>query len=152
MKRYWIFFFVIFMTTCRSMALIPQPDFEKLEELLLSDEDLNLEETLPTERLAEWLHAAWQTGIEPAEIQLALEDAGWLESNDDWHVADITGDGKDEWLLTLYLSPSPTRPTWGRAGDFWIIGEEGLLFRFFLPEDYFCISTPLTKFFELLMT
>jgi hypothetical protein len=138
MKNQWLCLFIIFTMACNGMDPVPRPNFEELEKLLLSDIDLNLEETLPTERLAEWLHAAWQAGIEPAKIQLALEDAGWLDSNDDWHVADVTGDGKDEWLVTLYLSP--TRVTWGRSGDFWIIGEEGLLFRLFLPEDYFCIS------------
>ena len=91
---------------------------------------------VPTEELALWLHQALLKNIEFSLIQSELLNKDWIDSEDDWNIADFDGDGENDLLLTLYLEDF--RATWGRPGDFWIVSKKGLIYQFFKPENYFC--------------
>lgn len=97
-----------------------------------------LQQRVPTDALKIWLRQAWQQGADPDQVQAALQAADWQESTDNFQVVDIDGDGKTEWLLTLYLDPNPMQ--WGRSGDFWIIGDR-IDYQFFEPTFYFAWAT-----------
>lgn len=105
-----------------------------------------VKEDYPTENLISWLITAKVQSVDPQVVATELKSAGWISDDASWNpgvaeainwlVTDLTGDGKDEWIMTIYLYPATI--TWGRPGDFLIIGDEGLLYRFFTPEEYFC--------------
>jgi hypothetical protein len=104
-----------------------------------------VKEDYPTEALISWLITAKAQGVAPEVVAANLKSAGWISDDvswnpgaaeaDDWLVMDLTGDGKDEWIVTIYLYPATM--TWGRPGDFLILGDEGILYRFQAPEDYY---------------
>lgn len=97
----------------------------------------DVQRQIPTEALAEWLTDAYQRGIEAEQVQTALQTARWQgDADKDFHIADVDGDGRDEWLVTFYMFDSDFMP-WGSPGDFWVIGNEGLEYRFFTPDRYF---------------
>ena len=105
-------------------------------------------EHYPTEALITWLISTKTLGVDPQVVEAELKSAGWISSDDswnpsmensfDWLVMDLTGDGINEWIATIYLHPATM--TWGRPGDFLILGDEGILYRFLVPEDYYCVS------------
>jgi hypothetical protein len=97
-----------------------------------------IQQSVPTEALIDWLHEAMTLEIDPDFVKSELLNYDWIESDNDWHIIDFTGDGNNEWLMTIYLEN--WRATWGRPGDFWIVGKNGLVYRFFQPEAYFCYS------------
>ncbi len=83
------------------------------------------------DQLAPWLSAAWQAGRDPHEIQAALQAARAQQDAQDFALADLDGDGRPEWLVTLYDAPrtdstSPLGPT----GQFWVVGAGGVLYRY----------------------
>jgi hypothetical protein len=86
-----------------------------------------------TEALAEWLAAVWEAGIVLEEVRPLLQQANWQVRDEDALAGDLTGDGRDEWLLTLCnrdedgsCSPSYLDQV---EGDLWVIGEGGLRHR-----------------------
>ncbi|MBD2256209.1 hypothetical protein [Pseudanabaena sp. FACHB-2040] len=93
-----------------------------------------LQQRFPTEALIEWLEQARQQGTDPAQVRAVLQAADWQDQDSDLQTADLDGDGRAEWLLTINLGPDEM--PWGRSGDFWVIGDS-LLYRFFQPVDYF---------------
>lgn len=109
-----------------------------VEEFVKSPSPDNVQETYPTEALIAWLTEARKTHVNPEKVFSELQQAGWIVDEADWKEVDINGDGIKEWIITIYLYPHTL--TWGRPGDFLIIGEEGVLYRFFSPDDYFCVS------------
>ncbi len=96
----------------------------------------DVQQRIPTENLIDWLVRAYEGGGSPDLVQSALQSARWQASRDDFQQADIDGDGTDEWLVTVYFFDPDFMP-WGTPGDFWIIGETGLSYRFFTPDRYF---------------
>ena len=106
-------------------------------------------EQYPTEALITWLIAAKTADVDPQVVAAELKNVGWISPDGSWNrgieddsyewlVMDLTGDGKAEWIMTIYLYPATM--TWGRPGDFLILGDEGILYRFLVPEDYFCVT------------
>lgn len=119
---------------CRGLEPIPYPS--STEGLGLDPSFEAVQERLPTEAVITWLIEARNENIRSELIFAELQNAGWIEDETDWHEIDIDGDGVDDWIITLYIHPMSMN--WGRPGDFLIISGEGLLYRFFSPEDYFC--------------
>lgn len=95
-----------------------------------------VQQRIPTEALMNWLVEAYQGGHAPEQVQAALQEAQWQARGEDFQQADVDGDGTDEWLVTVYFFDPEFMP-WGTPGDFWIIGENGLDYRFFTPDRYF---------------
>jgi hypothetical protein len=86
-----------------------------------------------TDGLADWLAAAWLAGIALEELRPVLQRENWQSNDEHARQADLTGDGRDEWLLTLCsreedgsCSPSYLGQT---SGDLWVIGSGGVLHR-----------------------
>lgn len=104
-------------------------------------------------QLAAWLTSAWQASPLLADIQQQLLAAGWLYAAEEWHTADLTGDGRDEWLLTVNLCGTTTCPAEESvqepAGDFWIINENGLVYRRDVPEMEADTWEPAGRLFDL---
>jgi hypothetical protein len=96
-----------------------------------------------TEALAEWLIAAWNNDLDTGKVRDMLVETHWITEGDFWG-DDIDGDNSMEWLLTFYLYPPDYE--FARSGDFWIIGNDGLEYRFFRQEDYFQITDRLIPF------
>jgi len=96
-----------------------------------------IQQNIPTEALIEWLVHAYQAEVSLEEVQTALQATQWQTNDDALQQADIDGDGINEWLMTTYfLDPEWLMP-WANPGDFWIVGQEGLEYRFFTPDRYF---------------
>lgn len=105
-------------------------------------------------QLAAWLTSAWQSSPLLADVQQHLLTAGWLYAAEEWHTADLTGDGRDEWLLTVNLCGTTTCPAAESsvqepAGDFWIINENGLVYRRDVPEMEADTWEPAGRLFDL---
>lgn len=82
--------------------------------------------------LAEWLSYAWAANINPGQVRAGLRAVGWQQDEADWHGADLDGDLRDEWLLTLYTlpdDPNYVELASGRSGDLWIVNDSGLVYR-----------------------
>ncbi len=85
-----------------------------------------------------WLVDAWLEGRNPAEVQIALQDAGWQQSPDELHAADLTGDDQDEWVLLLHdiaVDEELFIPVFGTPGDLWVINGDGLLYQHHADTD-----------------
>ena len=123
-------------------SLAPAPSklpSEELETWNRNSENITpeqVQEKIPTEELADWLSAAYQDGIDPEQVQTALRLGNWHSDDESFQVRDIDGDGQAEWLITLYMF-DPGQYPWGSPGDFWVMGDEGLEYRFFTPDRYF---------------
>lgn len=99
------------------------------------------------EGIERWLATAWQAGFDLPFVRARLTEAGWLmpltAAATDFapqgvRSADLTGDGRDEWLLTLIVpgsqSHAPIIPfTRAYPGNFYVIGNTGVLYRHFNP-------------------
>jgi hypothetical protein len=126
----------VFAIGCNNLPPIPTPSF--FEELEPSPPPEKIQERLPTQDLIAWLENARKANADSEKVFSELQAAGWLSNEDDWLELDMNGDGNKEWLITIYLYPHDL--SWGRPGDFIVIGAEGILFHFFSPEDYFCVT------------
>ncbi|MEM7332077.1 MAG: hypothetical protein AAF490_08295 [Chloroflexota bacterium] len=98
-------------------------------------EQKNAAAVMATEQLERWLQEAWQLNISVETISHQLIEADWQREEGEITAVDIDGDGLEEWLMTFYLQPQGALFT--RAGDFWIIGQDGIEFRFYQPENYY---------------
>ena len=96
----------------------------------------DIQQRIPTEELIDWLTRAYQDGIAPEQVQAALQATQWQTSSNDLQLVDIDDDGKNEWLVTIYFFNPESMP-WGAPGDFWVVGNDGLEYRFFTPDRYF---------------
>ncbi|HRQ40942.1 MAG TPA: hypothetical protein PLD25_23755 [Chloroflexota bacterium] len=79
-----------------------------------------------------WLVQAWQEGIEPNAIQIQLQEAGWQDQINDITTIDLNADGDFEWVLTLYLPTQATVNEGWRLGNLWVIGQAGILYRYYM--------------------
>lgn len=123
-------------------SLAPVPSKLPAEELETQDwysdriTPEQVQEKIPTEELADWLATAYRDEIDPEQVQTALRLGNWHSDDESFQVRDLDGDGNAEWLITLYMF-DPGRYPWGDPGDFWVIGDGGLEYRFFTPDRYF---------------
>jgi hypothetical protein len=87
------------------------------------------------EALAAWLAQAWALQVDPGDLHNALREAGWQKEAADWLSIDLTGDGRDEWLLRLCTVREANQCAESQvafidmSGDFWVIGAAGILYR-----------------------
>lgn len=86
------------------------------------------------EDLASWLTAAWHAGITLEELRPVLQREGWQDGDEQAHLADLTGDGREEWLMTLCSqreADGSCQRSFGNEmiGDLWAIGAGGVLHR-----------------------
>ncbi len=104
---------------------------------------------------SDWLTDAWQNNTPLSEIEWQLDQSGLLmpavaQANGTTGRGiigvDLTGDGRDEWLLTLIVPGSlphqqitPTQRAY--PGNFLVIGEGGILYQHF---EHGTISADLT--------
>ena len=96
--------------------------------------------------LEQWLVDAWLEGRNPAEVQAALQDAGWQHSSNELRTADLTGDGLDEWILLLHditLDEDVFIPVFGAPGDLWVLYGTGLLYEHHAETDVPTFEAPL---------
>ncbi len=93
--------------------------------------------------LVAWLESAWQSNLTRDEAVSVLETGGWILPDvrtpavgeaGNFAQADLTGDGIDEWVVTVRLpnsaSHAPIIP-FQRAfpGNMFVIGQSGLLYQ-----------------------
>lgn len=82
--------------------------------------------------LESWLTAAWRAGITPSSVQQALQSAGWQNAASHLQNFDLNGDGRSEWLVTLYALPDDpifSNGEYSGLGQFWIVNGLGVVFR-----------------------
>jgi hypothetical protein len=93
--------------------------------------------------LQSWLITAWAERINPVEVQAALQAVGWQSDPAQFVTADLTGDGRDEWLVSLCVAEYDEETGCREMfidqvmGDLWIVGARGLLY---LYSDRYDIS------------
>jgi hypothetical protein len=154
-RALWTFFFMLALAACTLTPAVttPEPAAGPAATQVPTPETAGTLPPLPTptdtpppptvddlgplpasiEALAEWLAAAWEMGIPLEEIRPLLQRENWQTGDEHAHQADLTGDGRDEWLLTLCsreedgsCSPSYLGQI---SGDLWLIGAGGVLHR-----------------------
>jgi hypothetical protein len=83
-----------------------------------------------TVALADWLSQAYAARADLNAVCAVLRSAAWMPDDGTCQAADLDGETLDEWLLSLYLEPTPDPASAGSVqgppGDFWIVGETGL--------------------------
>ncbi|MDT8304858.1 MAG: hypothetical protein RRC07_02885 [Anaerolineae bacterium] len=83
--------------------------------------------------LADWLNQAFAAQASVGELCAVLRAAFWMPDDAACQAADLDGVTPDEWLLALYLEPTPDPASadsvQGPPGDLWIVGENGLLYQ-----------------------
>lgn len=83
--------------------------------------------------LADWLSQAYEAQADMGALCAVLRAAAWMANDATCQSADLDGETPDEWLLALYLEPTPDPASadsvQGPPGDFWIVGENGLLYQ-----------------------
>jgi hypothetical protein len=86
--------------------------------------------------LQSWLIAAWTAGSSPAAAQAALQAAGWQNDPAQFVTADLTGDGRDEWLVSVCIAEDENEAGCREmyleymVGDLWVVGADGLLYAY----------------------
>lgn len=84
-----------------------------------------------TVALADWLNQAYDAQAEIGALCAVLLAAAWMADDATCQSANLDGETPDEWLLGLYLEPTPDPASadslQGPPGDFWIVGENGIL-------------------------
>lgn len=88
------------------------------------------------EELQRWLTAAWARNVATAEVAAALRGAAWQRSDKDFNAIDLDGKGRQEWLLTLYVSTPGPEPPFGPPGLYWLVGDGGVFYRFGAAEEF----------------
>lgn len=83
--------------------------------------------------LADWLSRAHQARPDILPVCGVLREAAWRPSEGACELADLDGEEPAEWLLALYLEPTPDPGSadslQGPPGDFWIVGDTGIVYR-----------------------
>lgn len=106
----------------------------------------DLEAPLTFAALEPWLATAWKEGTDPAKVQAALQAAGWQPSAvQHWRTADLTGDGREEWLVSLIDPNSEPGQVAGPTGQYWIVNGSGVVFRYDAAASGF-YTAPITRF------
>jgi hypothetical protein len=128
----------------------PDPDSADLDTP--TDEIVEVEQPLTVappdynpelDALQSWLITAWAERINPVEVQAALQAVGWQSDPAQFVTADLTGDGRDEWLVSLCVAEYDEETGCREMfidqvmGDLWIVGASGLLY---LYSDRYDIS------------
>ncbi|MFW5940582.1 MAG: hypothetical protein ACOC9V_03155 [Chloroflexota bacterium] len=86
------------------------------------------------EELEVWLGDAHAANGAVADVCAALREAQWQQAEDSCEAADLDGDEREEWLLTLDIThlrdeDEGVGPALqGHPGDFWVVSEEGVTF------------------------
>jgi len=96
----------------------------------------------------DWLIDSWDAGADPDAVRTALEEKGILASDplslfegltkgNAFAVSDLSGDGKDEWIVSIGLRQGgcSSLEKARDSGDLVVIGEGGLLFRLSATEN-----------------
>ena len=79
--------------------------------------------------LESWIANAWDNRADPAAVRAGLRASGWLEGYNNWTGADMNGDLRDEWIVSL-VDPDPaTIVGTGRLGNLWVINGDGIVYR-----------------------
>jgi len=85
--------------------------------------------------LGSWLIASWNEEASPIAVQAALAAVGWQTDPGQLVTADLTGDGRDEWLVSLCISgyqEDACQTSFGGEimGELWVIGAAGILYQY----------------------
>jgi hypothetical protein len=90
-----------------------------------------------------WLTDAWVSVMDVAAVRAGLQAAGWQTGEEMWQTADLDGDLRDEWILTLY-DPAIPADALGRVGNLWVVNGNGVIYRFYetVGSDLFDFATP----------
>jgi hypothetical protein len=86
--------------------------------------------------LQSWLITAWAERSSPTAAQAALQAAGWQNDPSQFVTADLTGDGRDEWLVSICIAEDEDEAGCREmyleymVGDLWIIGAGGALYAY----------------------
>lgn len=104
----------------------------------------------------DWLIESWKTGEDLDAVRTMLEERGILASDllsqfegltrgNTFAASDLSGDGKDEWIVSIGLRQGgcSSLATDRDSGDLLIIGEGGLLFHLYATEAAEYWETPL---------
>ncbi len=79
--------------------------------------------------LESWIANAWNIHADPAAVRAGLRASGWLEGYDNWRGADMNGDLRDEWIVSL-VEPDPAAIVGpGRLGNLWVVNGDGVVYR-----------------------
>jgi hypothetical protein len=83
--------------------------------------------------LADWLIQAYRAQEDVVSLCNVLHASAWMADGATCETADLDGVTPDEWLLALYLEPTPDSvgddSLQGPPGDFWIVGQSGLVYQ-----------------------
>jgi len=84
-------------------------------------------------QLRDWVGRAHAAAASLDDVCAALAAAQWRQAQETCDAADLDGDAQEEWLFTIdfsRLQEEPLSPLQeGHPGDFWIVGDGGLLFQ-----------------------
>ncbi|HSM55231.1 MAG TPA: hypothetical protein VK879_03670 [Candidatus Sulfomarinibacteraceae bacterium] len=86
------------------------------------------------EELETWLGDAHAANGALDDVCAALREAQWQQAEDSCEAADLDGDDREEWLLTLDITHLREADEGigpileGHPGDFWIVNEEGAVY------------------------
>ena len=99
--------------------------------------------------LADWLNQAYQARPDILPLCGILREAAWMPPDAACDQADLDGEEPPEWILALYLEPTPDPGSadsiQGPPGDIWIVGATGIAYRMLGPES----ADPFGQFPEL---
>jgi len=99
--------------------------------------------------LADWLNQAYQARPDILALCGVLREAAWMPPGAACDQADLDGEEPPEWILALYLEPTPDPGSadsiQGPPGDIWIVGATGIVYRMLGPES----ADPFGQFPEL---
>jgi hypothetical protein len=135
------------MAPTPTLVVSPTPGTPTLEELGEPPETLDA--------LRDWLMQAQAAGATLDDVCAALTAAQWHQSVDSCSPADLDGDQQEEWLLTIDFSrlqeDQATTLQEGHPGDFWIVGDEGLVFQSREEEepDFFATAPQLLELVDM---
>lgn len=89
--------------------------------------------------LADWLNQAYQARANILALCGVLREAAWMPPDATCDQTDLDGEEPREWLLALYLEPTPDPGSAGGVqgppGDLWIVGDTGIVYRMHGPES-----------------
>lgn len=93
--------------------------------------------------LESWLTSAWLNDADPTAVRTSLQTAAWQTDDNHLQTADLDGDQRDEWIVTLHDPTSPIEVV-GRVGNLWIINDNGIIYRFYqtVGSDAFEFNIP----------
>lgn len=101
--------------------------------------------------LVDWLASAWEQEADLEQVVTVLEQGQWTSKAkvgywdprdsrkvyDRWSAVDIDGDGREEWILTIFdLPASCGNPEYQKHGELWIINQNGLIVQIASKEEF----------------